>query len=63
MPMSTSHRVLVRVRFDRPCTRAEAVRAVRDNVNGEFYPFIPRDKGPELFRIRSVAPVPKCRRD
>lgn len=61
MAMSTLHRVLVRVKFDKPCTQAEAVLAVRDNVNGDFYPRVPRDKAPEHFSIRSVAPVPKRR--
>lgn len=59
--MSTLHRVMVRVRFDKPCTRAEAVLAIRDNIHGEFYPTFYRDKAPELFRIKSVAAVPKRR--
>jgi len=57
--MLKSHQVLMRVTFDRPCTTAEAVAAVADNVNGEFYPTIFRDKAPEKFSIRSVVRAPK----
>jgi hypothetical protein len=57
--MSKSHQVLLRVTFDRPCTQAEAVVAVKENIHGDFYPFFTRDKAPEVFWVRSVARTPK----
>ena len=35
-----THRVTLTVRFDRPCSRAWAVSAVRDEIHGEFYPVV-----------------------
>lgn len=62
----TSHLVVMRVRFDKPCTSAFAVAAVKDCVHGEFYPQPARDwKGPDTaFTIKGVTRLPKrCRRE
>lgn len=61
----TSHLIVMRVKFDKPCTNAFAVAAVKDCVHGEFYPQPTRDwTGPDAFKIRGVTRLPKrCRRE
>lgn len=63
MAMRKSHRVVVSLTFDKPCTKAEATAAFRDCVHGEFYPYIPRDDGPGEFRIRGVRTAPAKEND
>lgn len=58
MAMSKSHKVVVSLTFDQPCTKAEATAAFRDCVHGEFYPYLPRDGAPGEFRIRAVKTAP-----
>jgi hypothetical protein len=61
----TSHLVVVRVRFDKPCTSAFAVAAVKACVHGEFYPPPIREwDGPDAFTVKGVTRLPKrCRRE
>lgn len=51
---SRFHEVVVKVRFDKPTTRAHAVAEFRDNVHGEFYPYARYDSDPETMMITSV---------
>lgn len=51
---SKTHKITLTVTFDKPCNRAQAVAAVKDNVHGTFYPVAYTDADPEEFRVRSV---------
>jgi hypothetical protein len=61
----TSHLVVVRVRFDMPCTNAFAVAAVKDCVNGDYYPSPTGEMtGPQVFTVKGATRLPKrCRRE
>lgn len=61
----TSHLVVMRVRFDKPCTSAFAIAAVKVCVHGEFYPPPTREMtGPDSFSVKGVTRLPKrCRRE
>jgi hypothetical protein len=56
--MKKGHRVAVHVMFNRTCSPAEAVAAVKDIVHGTFFPTPTRDGGPDAFRVRSVRKAP-----
>lgn len=59
MAKSRTHRVLVTVAFDKPCTKAQAAFMFRDNVHGTFYPQpLPNGDGPDSFTIRAVKSEP-----
>ena len=60
MSMRKSHKVLVSVTFDRPCTKREALEAMRDTIYGEHYMgmVFDRPKGPESFRIKGMRTAP-----
>jgi len=51
---SRVHEVIVKIRFDKPTTRAHAVAEFRDNVHGDFYPTQLRDSDPGIFTIKTV---------
>ncbi len=53
------HELIVKVRFDKPTTRAHAVASFRDNVHGDFYPVAYFDGDPEIMKIKSVRSKPK----
>ena len=56
----TSHLVVVRVRFDKPCTSAFALAAVKDCVHGDFYPLSSAEiPCPGTFTIKSVTRLPE----
>lgn len=55
----TTHRVVVTVTFDRPCTAKHAAACVRDEIHGEFFPFA-REGEPEEFRVRGVRALPRA---
>lgn len=57
--MSRSHRLILRVTFDKPCTPAEAARAAADCIHGGFYLSFDRKSGPESFDVRSIKKAPK----
>ena len=59
MAKSRVHEVIVKVRFDKPTTRAHAVASFRDNVHGDFYPVAYHDNDPEVMKIKSVRGVKK----
>jgi len=53
--MQKRHSVLVTVTFDKPCTNAEALAAIRDTIHGDFYPVIlTRDDAPDCFKVRRI---------
>lgn len=55
----TSHLVVVRVKFDKPCTSAFALSSVKDCVNGDFYPHSRQITDPGLFTVKGVTRLPK----
>jgi len=46
-----THTLLVRVTFNRPCTRSDAVAAVRESIWGDFYPYMRGDNAPDHFKV------------
>ena len=63
------HKVVVRMVFDKPCTRKDAVREARDNLHGEFYTtdMVAYGEGresryPEKFNVRGVTSARKVAR-
>jgi hypothetical protein len=58
------HELIVKVRFDKPCSRAFAVSEFRDIIHGEFYPTQYNDDNPETMKIAGVKsnPMPRPRR-
>jgi hypothetical protein len=61
MPKKKIHEFIIRVRFDRPCTTAHALRETKDNVHGNFYPVPWADKDPEEAWIKSIKRLPTNR--
>lgn len=53
------HEVIVKVRFDKPTSRAHAVATFKNNVHGTFYPCAFEDNDPETMRIKSVRSSPR----
>jgi hypothetical protein len=51
------HRIVLTVRFDRPCTTRHAVSAVRDCIHGAFYPKAKEAGDPEQFDVINVSSV------
>lgn len=63
MARKKTHKVLVSVKFDAPCTAREAAAIFSDNVYGEFYPSpLARGGGPESMRVGRSVPKPTGRR-
>lgn len=61
--MMTSHQVVVRVKFDKPCSSAFAIAAVKDCVHGEFFPSASGEiPCPDMFTVKGVTRLPKRRR-
>jgi hypothetical protein len=62
---SKTHEFVLKVRFDKPCTREYAVREVKNNVHGEFYTDTyvadnwPTRKSPEAFVIKKISSLPR----
>jgi len=52
------HTVLLTVTFDKKCTRALALRELRDTIHGTEYCTQLEDHEPGEFSIRSIKPVP-----
>ncbi len=59
---SKVHEVIVKVRFDKPTTRAHAVAEFRDMIYGEFYPTAHFPTDPEIMTIKTVRGKPTGRR-
>lgn len=53
---SRTHKLIVNVTFDKPCSKAHAAKEFADCIYGEFYPTQFKDDDPGTFRIRSVNP-------
>jgi hypothetical protein len=49
-----THTFQITVRFDKKCTRAFALREIRDTIYGEFYTTQREESDPGLFRVRSI---------
>lgn len=60
-----SHKVVLSVTFDKPISRANAIKEIRDNIHGEFYTSdIGNDDTepyPGEFRVRGISNLPKAR--
>lgn len=52
MAKQKTHEIKVKVRFDKPITRAQAVSEFRNIIHGEFYPGDYSDA--EVMKIKSV---------
>ena len=59
---SRIHEVIVKIQFDKPCTRSHAVAEFRDNVHGDFYPTCYDAQQPEMMKIKSVRSAARDRR-
>jgi hypothetical protein len=56
------HTFTIKVRFDKKCTSAHAIREVRDNIHGNFYPMQMEDTDPGEFWVRAIRPLPRAPR-
>lgn len=54
MKKQRSHTVLVTVSFDKACTRAVALRELKDTIHGNEYCTQFEDSEPGEYRVRSV---------
>lgn len=45
------HEIVLVIRTDQECTKAQAIEAVRDSVHGIFYPFV---EGVSEFKVKGV---------
>lgn len=57
MSQSKTHTVLLKVAFDKPCSKTAAVKVVRDNIHGTFYPACWKEGDPEVMKIKGVSPA------
>ncbi len=48
----------IKLTFDKPMTRRQAVAAAKDSIHGEFYPVPDETGGAETFTVRRVAAAP-----
>jgi hypothetical protein len=58
-----SHQFVINVTFNKPCTRALALRELRDDGGidaggGVHYTTQREDHEPETFKVRSIRPIP-----
>ena len=60
MAKSRTHKVIVNVTFDKPCSRTHAVEQFHDCIYGTYYPTAFESDQPEEFWIRSVKSAPKA---
>lgn len=54
--LSRSHRVVMTLTFDKPCTVQHATREARDCIHGQFHPTQYRPEDPEAFKVRGIKP-------
>lgn len=57
-----THSFVVTIRTDRECTRATALRELRDTIHGEHYCSALEDGDPEAFTIKSFRPLTPAQR-
>lgn len=54
------HKVVVTLRFDRPCTARHATKEARDCIHGEFFPYqADVDNDPGIFVVKAIKSLPK----
>jgi hypothetical protein len=57
------HEFSIKIRFDRACSREFALKAIRDNIYGEFYTDNPVagfwEKAPEEFKVKTIKSIPR----
>ena len=59
MSKQKSHYLVVKVSFDKPCTRQLAIREARDTIHGTFYTTQLEDSEPGSFDVKSFKLVPR----
>lgn len=55
------HQLVITISTDKPCTKAVALRELRECIHGEFYMAQLSDREPEVFCVRSFKPLPRSR--
>jgi hypothetical protein len=58
---SKTHRVVLELSFDRPCSVTHAVAQAKDCIHGQFYPTAFENSDPEVFTIKAVKRVASVR--
>lgn len=54
-----THRLVITVTFNKPCSATHARQEVADCIHGTFYPTERAHDDPGEFRVRSFKPLPK----
>lgn len=49
-----THELVIRVTFDKPCSKKHAINEVKDCIHGEFYPTQHSDSDPEIFKVKNI---------
>lgn len=52
--LSRTHKVVLKVTFNRPCSASDAVSYVKDNIHGDFYPTQHEYNAPDEFTVRGA---------
>ena len=47
-----THEIIIRLRFNKPCTRKVALREARENIHGDFYPYPREDDEPDRMKVK-----------
>ena len=64
MAKQYTHELVIRVRFDKKCTKTHALASVRDCIHGDHYPHQPDiDNDPGVFTVKSFKGMPRKPRD
>ncbi|MCK5610469.1 hypothetical protein KAR91_51830 [Candidatus Pacearchaeota archaeon] len=48
------HTFKIKIRLNKPCSRADALAIAKDNIHGDFYPYAPNDGDPDYGKISSI---------
>jgi hypothetical protein len=56
-----SHRVVLHLTFDQPCSATHATAMAKDCIHGDFYPTSLNEKDPGLMKVKTVTRMPTVR--
>lgn len=57
-----NHELIIKVRFDKPCSKSHALASVRDCIHSDHYPYQPTDQHPGQFDVKTFKHLPRTAR-
>jgi len=59
MAKNKRHEICLVVTFNKPCTKADAVRTAKDCIHGDFYPNSEKDGAPDKMKVVIIKSKPR----